>query len=168
MFEQQILCHKLPKSFDSIKAHNNEEEWANKSHKIIQDYKRRMLNNELGQYEIEIQQYEYLYEQELTAFESETYKINSPYQMCRFNMFMYFVKTFLYHYTNRSIRQIRYKESCLHFKLLRHQHRRRQPLTTSRVVDVYPQIIVDVPKVSLNRIQLEYLSHTGKLKLFLS
>jgi hypothetical protein len=48
MFEQQILCHKLPKSFDSIKAHNNEEEWANKRHKIIQDFKRRMLNIELG------------------------------------------------------------------------------------------------------------------------
>jgi len=69
-----------------MKADDNEEEWANKRHKIIQDFKRRMLNNELGQYETEIQQYEYLYEQELTAFESETYKINSPYQMCRLNM----------------------------------------------------------------------------------
>ena len=168
MFEQQILCHKLPKSFNSIKTHNNEEEWANKRHKIIQDFKRRMLNIELGQYEIEIQQYEYLYEQELTAFESETCKINSPYQMCQLNMFMYFVKTFLYHYTKRLIRQIRYKESCLHVKLVRHHHRRRQSLATSTVIDVYPQIIVDVPKVSLNRIQLEYLSHTGKLKIFLS
>ena len=99
MFEQQILCHKLPKSFDSIKTHNNEEEWVNKRHKIIQDFKRRMLNIELGQYEIEIQQYEYLYEQELTAFESETSKINSSYQMCQLNMFMHFVKTYLYHHT---------------------------------------------------------------------
>jgi hypothetical protein len=127
-----------------------------------------MLNIELGQYEIEIQQYEYLYEQELTAFESETCKINSHYQMCRLNMFMYFVKTFVYHYTNRSIHQIRYKGSCLHVKLVRHQRHRRQPLATSKIIDVYPQIIVDVPKVSLNRIQLEYLSHTGNLKLFLS
>ncbi len=166
-FEQQILCHKLPKSFDSIKAHNNEQEWPNKHPKIIQDFKRRMLNTELGQYEIAIQQYEYLYEQELIAFESETCKINSHYQMCRLNMFMYFVKTFLYHYTNRSIRQIRYKESCLHVKLVRHQHRRRQPVAASKIIDVYPQIIVDVPKVSLNRIQLEYLSHTGKLKICL-
>jgi hypothetical protein len=124
-----------------------------------------MLNIELGQYEIEIQQYEYLYEQELTVFESETCKINFPYQMCRLNMFMHFVKTYLYHYTKRLIRQICYKESCLHAKLVRHHHR-HQTLATSKIIDVYPQIIVDVPKVTLNRIQLEYLSHTGKLKHF--
>jgi hypothetical protein len=145
MFQEPILCHKLPKLFDSIKAHNNEEELANKRHKIIQDFKRRMLNIELGQYEIGIQQYEYLYEQELTAFESETCKINSPYQMCRLNMLMYFVETFLYHYTKRLIRRIRYKESCLHVKLVRHHHR-HQKLATSKIIDVYPQIIVDVFK----------------------
>ncbi len=99
------------------KNSNNEEEWANKRHKIIQDFKHWMLNIELGQYEIEIQQYKYLYGQELTAFESETCKINSPYQMYGMNMFMYFVKTFLYHYTKRLIRPIRYKESCLHVKM---------------------------------------------------
>ena len=64
-----------------------------------------------------------------------------------------------------SIRQIRYKESCLHVKLIRHHRRRRQSLATNRIIDVYPQIIVDVPKISLNRIQLEYLSHTGKFKI---
>jgi hypothetical protein len=41
---------------------------------------------------LKFQQYQYLYEQELTAFELETFKINSSYQMCRLNMFMYFVK----------------------------------------------------------------------------
>ncbi len=47
MFEQQILCHKLSKSFAYLKAHNNEEEWANKRNKIVQDFKRRTLNIEL-------------------------------------------------------------------------------------------------------------------------
>jgi len=164
MFEQQILCHKLPKSFDSIKAHhNNEEESANKRQKMTQDFKRRMLNIELGQYEIEIQQYECLYEQELAAFESETCKINSSYQTYQWNTFMYFVKTYLYHHTKLIIHQIRYKESCLHAKLVRHH--RRQSLATNTTIDVYPQIIVDVPKLSLNRIQLEYLSYTGKFKI---
>jgi hypothetical protein len=123
MFEQQILCHKLPKSSHSINAYNNQEQWVNKRHEIIQDFKRRMLNIELGQSEIELQQYEHLYEQELTTFESETFKINSPYQMYRLDMLMYFVKKYLYHHTNIMIRQIRYKESCIHIKLSRwHQH----------------------------------------------
>jgi hypothetical protein len=65
---------------------------VNISNKIIQDFKRRILNIELGQYEIEIQQYKYLYEQELTTFESETFKINYSYQMRQLDMLMYFVK----------------------------------------------------------------------------
>ena len=64
---------------------------------------------------------------------------------------MYFVKIYVYHHTKLLLRQIRYKESCFHVKLLRH-HRRHQSLSSSKTIDVYPQIIVDVPKVSLNQI----------------
>jgi hypothetical protein len=80
---------------------------------------------------------------------------------------MHFVEAYLYHHTNRLIRRIRYKESCLHLKLDRHHRRRhrRQSLATSRMIDIYPQIIVDVPKFSLNRTQLEYLSQIGKFKI---
>ncbi|CAF4735577.1 unnamed protein product, partial [Rotaria magnacalcarata] len=73
---------------------------------------------------------------------------------------MTLLKCYLSHYTNRLIRQIRYKEACVHVKLLR-QHRRHF-LSKQQIVDVYPQIIVDVPKISLNRIQLDYLSKSGK------
>jgi hypothetical protein len=61
------------------------------------------------------------------------------------------------------LRQIRYKESCSHVKLLRHRrcHKSRSP---SKTIDVYPQIIVDVPKVKLNQSQLDYLSRTGQLR----
>jgi hypothetical protein len=168
MFEQRILCHKLPNSLNSIRIDdNNEEKCAvNKRHKIIQDLKRQMLNIELEQYEAKIQHYEYLYEQELSAFESETFRINSSYQMCHLNMLIYSVKAYVYHHTNMLIRQIRYKESCLHIKLLRHS-RRRQSLTTKKIADVYPQIILDVTRVSLNPIQLDYLSRTGKFKNFI-
>ena len=164
MFEQRILCHKLPNSFNSIKADNNEEQCVNKRHKTIQDLKRRLLHVEIEQYETKIQHYESLYEQELVAFKSATYEINSSYQICHFNMLIHFVQTYVYHHTNILIRQIRYKESCLHIKLLRH-YRRRQLLARSTIIDVYPQIIVDVPKVSLNRRQLDYLSHNGKLRI---
>ena len=77
---------------------------------------------------------------------------------------MYFGKIYVYHHTQLLLRQIRYKESRFHFKLLRH-HRRHQSRSASKAIDVYPQIIVDVPKVSLNQNQLDYLSRTGKLEI---
>jgi hypothetical protein len=166
MFEQRILCHKLPNSFNNIEIQNNEEQCVNKRHKIIQDLKRQMLHDELEQYEINIQQYEHLYEQELTKFKSETSKINSSYQMRHFDMLIHCVKTYVHHHTNMLIREIRYKESCCHVKLLRHY--RRQSLRRKKIIDVYPQIIVDVPKISLNPIQLDYLSRTGILDISLT
>ncbi|CAM4904655.1 unnamed protein product [Rotaria socialis] len=69
---------------------------------------------------------------------------------------MTLLKCYLSHFANRLIRQIRYNEACVHVKLVR-QHRRHL-LSKQQIVDVYPQIIVDVPKISLNRIQLDYLS----------
>jgi hypothetical protein len=163
MFEQRILCHKLPNSFNSITINNNEEQCANKHNKIVQDFKRQMLNVELEQYELKIQHYEHLYEQELVAFESEIYKTKPSYQMYYLNELMYFVIIYIYHHTKLFMRHIRYKESCFHVKLLRH-HRRHQSLISNKTIDVYPQIIVDVPKVSLNQNQLDYLSRTGQLR----
>jgi len=64
---------------------------------------------------------------------------------------------YLYHHTKIFMRHIRHQESRLHFKL-----RRRQQLPTKEIVSVYPQIIVDVPKVALNGLQFDYLSRTGR------
>ena len=96
MFEQQILYRTLPNSFNGIQLRNDEEQCINKRHKIIQDLKRQILNIELEEYEMTIQHYDYLYEQELTAFELETSKINLPYQWCHFDMLIYLVKTYIY------------------------------------------------------------------------
>ena len=54
MFEQQILCHRLQKSFDPVPADNHEQQSVNRYNKTIQNLKRQMLNVELEQYEIEI------------------------------------------------------------------------------------------------------------------
>jgi hypothetical protein len=113
-------------------------------------------NVELEQYELKIQQYEYLFEQDLSIFQSTIYKTESSYQICHFNELMYFVKIYVYHHTKLLLRQIRYKESCFHAKLLRH-YRRHKSRSASKTIDVYPQIIVDVPKVTLNESQLDYL-----------
>jgi hypothetical protein len=74
---------------------------------------------------------------------------------------MHSVKTYLQQHTKILLHQIQYKESCFHVKLLRH-HRHDQSRSPSNAINVYPQIIVDVPKVKLNRSQLDYLSSTGQ------
>jgi hypothetical protein len=71
MFEQRILCHKLPNSCNSITINDIKEQCVNKHNKMVQDLKRQMLNAELEQYELKIQHYEHLYEQELATFQSE-------------------------------------------------------------------------------------------------
>jgi len=161
--KQRILCHKLPKSYDCIDTDINREPCVNKRNKIIQDLKRRMLNVELEQYEIKIQHYEHLYQQELTTLYSHISNPTSSDHQCQVNVLMHFIKLYFDHHTNRLIRQIRYKESCLRIKLIR-QHRHHS-LSKKKTSNVYPQIIVDIPKVSLNRIQLDYLSRNGELKI---
>ena len=122
-----------------------------------------MLNIKLEEYEIKIQNYEYQYELELSAFKSEISRRNSSYKMYELNVLMHLVNTYVYHHTKILIRRIRYKESCLHIKLVRHRHR-RQSSPTKKIIDVYPQIIIDVAKISMNHNQLDYLSHTGKFE----
>jgi hypothetical protein len=52
MFEQRILCHKLPKSLDAIKPDIDQEQCVNKHNKMIQ---------ELEQYKMKIQHYMNVY-----------------------------------------------------------------------------------------------------------
>jgi hypothetical protein len=129
---------------------------------MVQDLKRQMLNAELEPHEFKIQHYEHMYEQKLAKFQSEIYRTEYSYQISHLNELMHVVKIYVYHHTKLLLRQIRYKESCFHVKLLRH-HRRHKSRSTSKTIDVYPQIIIDVPKVTLNQSQLDYLSRTGQL-----
>ena len=165
LFEQRILCHKLPKSFDSIKTDSIQEQCQNKRNKIIQELKRRMLNVDLEQYEIKIQSYEHLFQENLTTLQLQILNPTSDSHKCQVDIVMHFVKQYFTHHTNTCIHQIRYQESCLHAKFLRHY--RRHSSATNKTIDVYPQIIVDVSKVSLNHKQLEYLSRCGKLEILL-
>lgn len=163
MFEQRILCHRLPKSFDRIKPENNDQQCTNKRNKIIQDLKRQMLNTKLQRYEMKIQEYEHMYQQELTTFELQHSKIESSCLKDQMeDMLINLLTTYLNQQTNRFIRQIRYKESCFHTKLLHHHHS-HSPTIKKTTTNVYPQVIVDVSKISLNYNQLDYLSRNGKL-----
>jgi len=162
-FQQKILCHKLPKKFIHINISSDSEvKGTNQQQKCIRDFKRRMLQMELERYQTEIQHYDHLYEQELNTFKIETDKLNLFIQMTSRSIMIHFVEMYVYHHTKILMREIRYKESRLHFKLRRHHQ-----LLTKKIISVYPQIIVDLPKVTLNRVQLDYLSRTGKLKSLL-
>lgn len=165
MFEQRILCRTLPNSYDCIEVDINREQCVNKQNKIIQESKRRTLNVVLQQYEMQIQHYEHLYQQEFNTLQSQLLHPTSSHHQCQVDIVLYFVKSYFDHHTKRLIRQIRYQESCLHVKLIR-QHRHRS-LSEKKIIDVYPQVIIDVPKVSLNHNQLDYLSRNGKFKIFL-
>ncbi len=161
MFEQRIFCRKLSHSFNNININDNQEYSENKRNKMIQELKRQILNSELEKYELKLHHYEDLYEQELATLQSEIQRTESSYQIARCNELMYFVKIYVHHHTQMMLRQIRYNESRFHVKLLRH-HRRHQSRSVRKTIDVYPQIIVDVPIGKLNQSQLEYLSHTGQ------
>ena len=124
-----------------------------------------MLNVKLQQYQMRIQHYEHLYQQEFNTLQSQLLYPTSSHHQCQVDIVMYFVKSHFDHHTKRLIRQIRYRESCLHVKLIR-QHRHRS-LSQKKIIDVYPQVIIDVQKVSLNHNQLDYLSRNGKFKIFL-
>ncbi len=137
---------------------DNEQQCVHKHNKSVQEVKRQMLNVELERYELQLQHHEQLYENELAIFQSEIYKSKSSYQICHFNELMHLIKTYVTQHTKLLLRQIRYKESAFHIRLLRH-YRRRSSLISNKTIDVYPQIIIDVPKVSLNHRQLDYLSH---------
>ncbi|CAF4986424.1 unnamed protein product, partial [Rotaria socialis] len=160
IFEQRILCHTLPKAFDDIPIEKYQNLFGNEANKIMLELKRRRLNDQLKKYELKLQHYENLYQTEINIFESKLIQISLNHQDTQTDMLMILLKCYLSHYTNRLIRQIRYKEACVHVKLVRKHH--RHLLSKQQIVDVYPQIIVDVPKISLNRIQLDYLSKSGK------
>ncbi|CAF4175015.1 unnamed protein product [Rotaria magnacalcarata] len=164
IFEQRILCHTLTKTFNDIPIVKYQNFFGNEANKIMQELKRRKLNDQLKNYELEFQHYEDLYKTEINIFESKLIYISLNHQHIQADILMTLLKCYLSYYTNRLIRQIRYKEACVHVKLVRQYC--RHLLSKQQIVDVYPQIIVDVPKVSLNQIQLDYLSKSGKSGIF--
>ena len=164
MFEQRILCRQLSNSFYGDSIDTDAQQNANKFKKNVQEFKRRMLNAELEHYEKKIEKYEHLYQQELSAFQLEMDSTNS-HQLCQSKILMRLVQDYLYYHTDIFIRRIRWKESGYHVKLMQRYHRQLSATRKNNIIDVYPQVIVDVDKVSLNRVQLDYLSRNGKLTI---
>ena len=164
MFEQRIVCQQLPNSFYESNPSIDAKQNINKCKKTVQEFKCRMLNSELEQFEIKIQQYEDLYQEQLNAFQLEMVHNTNSHQLCQVEMLQRLLQTYLYYHTSKFLRHIRWKESNYHVKLVQCYYRQLSSTRKTNTIDVYPQFIVDVEKISLNRIQLDYLPHNGKLK----
>ena len=123
MFEQRIVCQQLPNSFYEASTSIDAKQNINKCKKTIQEFKRRMLNGELEQFEINIQQYEDLYQEQLNAFQLEMVDNTNSHQLCQLEMLKHLVQTYLYHHTTKFIRHIRWKESNYHVKLVQCYYR---------------------------------------------
>jgi hypothetical protein len=162
MFEQRILCRKLPKSLDKITVESADIQNPNEHNKVIKDMKRQTLHHQLQQYEMDIQKHDKMFERELITFEFQQSKtasssiINTPIQDTSINV----LKKYLTQQTNSLIRKIRYKERCFYTKLLRHHHSySHSSLLSKETVDVYPQVIVDIPKIYLSPQELDYFQN---------
>jgi hypothetical protein len=162
MLEVRINCKVLPKSInaldhissfddsiDSIPNENNNNEnilqlsTIEKHRKKIRDYKRQILANYLEDYELNIEENEYLYQQELAIFECEISKQND-----QVDQIINYLRAYLNHQTNKTIRAIRYKSSLFRVKLLHPRHHRRRSTTTTtstkKTISIYPEAIIEI------------------------
>ncbi|CAF1535325.1 unnamed protein product [Adineta ricciae] len=160
MLEQQILCHQLPESLDSILPNLDMKKLSQKHCKMVQELKRFTLNLELQRYEEDIHRYEQLYQEEFNKLQEQIQNPTSSDYKHQIDILMYSVESYLNNYKHRLLRQIRHREACFHTNLIR-QRRRRQSFMRENNIQVHPQIIVDVPKVALNDGQLQFLSQNG-------
>ncbi|CAF4552513.1 unnamed protein product [Rotaria socialis] len=143
-------------TFDDITIATYQNLFGNEANKIIQELQPRKLNDQLKKYELKLKHYEDLYQNEINMFESKLIQTSLNHQHTQVGISMTLLKYYLSHHTNQLIRQIRYREACVHVKLVRQHH--RHLLSKQQIVDVYPHIIADVPTIALNRLQLDYLS----------
>ncbi|CAF3339065.1 unnamed protein product [Rotaria socialis] len=151
-------------TFDDITIATYQNLFGNEANKIIQELQPRKLNDQLKKYELKLKHYEDLYQNEINMFESKLIQTSLNHQHTQVGISMTLLKYYLSHHTNQLIRQIRYREACVHVKLVRQHH--RHLLSKQQIVDVYPHIIADVPTIALNRLQLDYLSKSNKGGIF--
>lgn len=166
LFQQRILCHRLPRSFDqmneNITDHTNHTHMLNKN---VQETKRQQLDRCLEKYETSLLDNEDHYQNELCHFERQLWRHHYSENRAHCDLIVQCVQNYLNHRQYRTIRTIRYEEVCVR-TALRKLHRRqtsgKNHEKNKSIVDVYPQVILDVTKTSLNQRQLNYLSHRGK------
>jgi hypothetical protein len=168
MFEQRILSHILPQDFDKMEYLIASDMYRppindsiaiafnKKRSKILQEAKRTILNMFVHAYEMKIQEYEQQYRRELSAFTEYVTNDTLPIGTCSQDT----ITVYINHRRNRIKQEVYHKISSLRKQLRR--RRQRSSASTKNIVDVCPQVILDVDHVPLNAAELKYLSK-GKL-----
>ncbi|CAF0911704.1 unnamed protein product [Rotaria sordida] len=175
MFEVRILCKHLPKSINqlnkmipldnNITTHDvsiqnrtlSQQELSKKYRKEIQNLKRSILHETLKKYENMIEEDEHLYQKELFLFEHQLSQHTNDV-----NNLIICLNTYLNHYTNKMIQQIRYRETIFRMKLYHPRHHRKSASTSSNQnISVHPEIILDIPENIFTDEELTLLSSAG-------
>ena len=164
LFQQRILCHRLPQSFNQIEEITDHAGKINVQNKTIQEAKRYKLDQALENYETKLLDCEHRYQSEFSHLEIQLCKEHYAETRDYYDHLMQCLQNYLNHRKYRTIRTIRYREAYVRTalrKLHRRQMSRKSKKKTNKV-DVYPQVIVDTRKISLNQRQLDYLSQRGE------
>ena len=163
MFETRILCKCLPKSINKLdellpldgKIAMQETSIQNKAllqqelykqyAKEVQHLKRDVLCDTLIKYENTIEEDEHLYQKELYRFEFELSGHAQDLQSL-----MTCLNEYLNHYRNKMLRRILYQETIFRMKLShRHHHRKSTSASSKSRMNVFPEIILEIPEDNL-------------------
>lgn len=74
MFQQRILCHRLPRLSVDMREMDDGEKNSNAKNKVIQEVKRRQLHIKLEQYEMQLLDYEQHFQKEFSDLEMSVWQ----------------------------------------------------------------------------------------------
>jgi len=175
--ETQVSIRFLPDNFDQSENFIAPDlylpliktiEFKQKRDKILQEAKRTWLNSYINIYEITYQDYEYQYQQDLKQFEldcsNHVHHRNEIIPTTLFNSFL----TYINHLINRIKQEIYYEKLPLYRRKLLRRLRRQQHLgsTRKKLVNVGPQVIIDLLQHPFTATELAYLSKGNVINLF--
>jgi len=165
--ETQVSIKFLPKTFDHLENFIVSDdlyspvvkdhlviEFKQNQYKIIQEAKRTWLNIFVHAYEIQYQDYEHQYREELQQF--QLLCSNNIQRHGTTSLFHSFI-TFMNYRTNRMKQEIYYEKIPVYRRKLL-CHRRRRLRSKKEVVNVRPTIILDLIRHQFTTMELAYLS----------
>jgi hypothetical protein len=161
MLEERILCQLLPPTYNCVDNDlplpnlelptmndNKRVELINTHKKMIQQWKRTMLHNDMKKYEMTIQDYENQYKKEFVIFEQISSKDLVDW-----------ITNDMIRRMEKMLRDINSNMTGFRIRLLR---RLRRSSSAKKTIGVSPQVIIDTLKVPLNTAELAYLSRGNK------
>lgn len=168
--EAQVSIEFLPKNFDHLENFIISDdlyspvvkdhviiEFTQNQYKIVQEAKRTWLNIFLDTYEIQYQDYEHQYREELKKFQLiSSNNIQRNITTTTTTLFYSFI-TYMNYRTNRMKQEIYYEKIPIYRRKLL-CHRRRCLGSKKELVNVRPTIILDLMRHPFSTTELAYLS----------